>query len=399
NDKDNNVDKPSKNILWKTALPDYGRGSPVIWGDAVFLTSHVDDKDLVLLKIDKRDGRIEWTRKVGSGSCGRMALRLKRGDERRRMMFHTSQNLASPSPVTDGEVVVAHFGNGELAAYDFEGSRLWARNLQKDYGNFTTWWGRANSPALVGDLVISIVLQDECRDLPGQRSPSYIVAHHKRTGKVVWRTMRPSKAEGEFADSYTTPILWHNKGQAELIVSGGEILDAYDPLTGRRKWYLPEFLGNRPVSGPVTVGDTIIATRGKRGPMLAFRPRGQGERPQDEIVWQYERGTPDTPWPVVCKGLLFVATDRGIAKCFDVETGELKWEKRLGGGPYRASPLAADGRIYYLGSKGLATVVEAADKFKLLAKNNFDDETFASPIVSDGKFYVRGRKWLYCLGE
>ena len=97
--------------------------------------------------------------------------------------------------------------------------------------------------------------------------------------------------------------------------------------------------------------------------------------------------------------MLFVVTDRGIAKCIDAKTGELKWEKRLGGGPYRASPLAADGRIYFLGTKGLTTVVEAAGEFKLLAKNNLDDETFASPIASDGKIFVRGRKWLYCLGE
>ena len=395
----NETDKPAKNIRWKTALPEYGRGTPVIWGDAIFLTSHVDDKDLLLLKIDKRDGHIEWTRKVGSGSCGRMPLQGKHGDERRKMMFHTSQNMASPSPVTDGEVVVVHFGNGELAAYDFAGKRLWARNLQKDYGNFTIWWGRANSPALVGDLVISMVLQDECRDLPGEPSPSYIVAHDKRTGKVVWRTMRKSKAQAEFADSYTTPILWQNKGRDELIVHGGEILDAYDPLTGERKWFLPDFLGNRPVSGPVTVGDTIIVARGKAGPLVAFRPQGPGERPHSEIVWQHERGTPDSPWPVVWGDLLFVVTDQGIAKCFDVKTGEPKWEKRLGGGPYRASPLAADGHIYFLGSKGLGTVVAAADEFKLLAKNNLDDETFASPIVSDGKIYIRGRKWLYCLGE
>ena len=388
-----------KNIVWKCALPEWGRSTPAIWGDAIFLTSHVDDKNLVLLKIDKLSGKIQWTRRVGTGSCGRMTLRGKRGDERRKMMFHATQNMASPSPVTDGEVVVVHFGNGELATYNFNGRRLWHRNLQRDYGNFSIWWGRANSPAMFGDLVISIVLQDECRDLPGGRSPSYVVAHNKRTGEVVWRTMRPSRAEGEFADSYTTPIFWENDGHAEMIVMGGEILDAYDPLSGRRRWHLPKLLGNRPVSGPITLGDTIIVARGKSGPLVAFKPNGMGQRSHDEIVWQYDRGTPDSPWPVAVGGLLFVVTDSGIAKCLDAKTGELKWEKRLGGGPYRASPLAADGRIYYLGTKGLATVVAASDKFKLLAKNHLDDETFASPIVSDGKIYVRGRKWLYCLGE
>jgi hypothetical protein len=307
--------------------------------------------------------------------------------------------MASPSPVTDGQVVIAHFGNGDLAAYDFSGNRLWRRNLQEDFGEFSIWWGRANSPALFGDLVISIVLQDACQDLPGDVSPSYIVAHDKRTGKPVWRTMRPTQAKGEHGDSYTTPIFREHAGRTEMIVMGGEILDAYDPATGERLWHLPALLGNRPVSGPVAVGEMIIATRGMKGPIVAFRPAGDGLRSHDEIVWQRKRRTPDSPWPVVWNNLLFVVTDNGIAQCLDVATGELKWEKRLGGGPYRASPLAADGRVYFLGCRGQATVVEASEKLKVLSKNQFNDKTFATPIASGNRIYVRGRKWLYCLGE
>ena len=74
-------------------------------------------------------------------------------------------------------MVVAHFGNGELAAYDFDGNPLWHRNLQKDYGDYTIWWGHANSPVLYENLVISVCMQDSCADLPGEPSPSYIVAH------------------------------------------------------------------------------------------------------------------------------------------------------------------------------------------------------------------------------
>ena len=102
---------------------------------------------------------------------------------RRHQQFHQIHNLASPSPVTDGEVVVVHFGNGDTAAYDFDGNQLWHRNLQQEHGDYTIWWGHANSPVLYEDLVISVCMQDSCHDLPGELTPSYLVAHDKRTGK------------------------------------------------------------------------------------------------------------------------------------------------------------------------------------------------------------------------
>jgi hypothetical protein len=130
-------------IAWQCPLPQWGTSTPAIWGDAVFVTAHVDNQKLVLLRIDKKTGRIEWTRQVGTGQCAPAKADKKPDAQRRHQEFHNVQNLASPSPVTDGEVVVAHFGNGDLAGYDFAGKQLWHRNLQKDYGDYTIWWGHA----------------------------------------------------------------------------------------------------------------------------------------------------------------------------------------------------------------------------------------------------------------
>ena len=170
------------------------------------------------------------------GQVERIPVVGKIGDARRSQKFHKSQNMASPSPVTDGKLVVVHFGNGDLAAYDFDGKQLWQRNLQKDYGNYTIWWGHANSPVLYDNLVISICMQDSCADLPGKPSPSYVVAHDKRTGREVWKTLRMTAATHESCDSYTTPILWKNGERTELVVLGGQMLDAYDPATGKQLW-------------------------------------------------------------------------------------------------------------------------------------------------------------------
>lgn len=121
------------------------------------------------------------------------------------------------------------------------------------------------------------------------------------------------------------------------------------------------------------------------------------------VVWKcplepWGTSTPDSPTPVVWNGLLFLVNDSGIAQCLDAKTGRVHWEQRLKG-DYRASPLAAEGRIYFLNMKGLATVVAASPRFEKLAENQLDDATIASPIVSDGRVFIRGHKALYCLGK
>ncbi len=383
-------------VAWKCRLPEWGTSTPAIWGDDIFLTSHVDDKRLLLLKINKKTGRIAWTRQVGTGSAPRMPLGRKNDEQRRHQMFHKTQSMASPSPVTDGRLVVVHFGGGQLATYDFQGKQLWCRNLQDDFGRYTIWWGHANSPILYKDLVISVSMQDSCADLPGEPSPSYVVAHDKLTGRLVWKTMRMTDAKAEHCDSYTTPLLWRRGDRLEMIVMGGEMLDAYDPATGRRLWYLPELLGNRVITGPTTAHGMIYTTRGMCRPLLAVKPSGDGLRPTSDIVWQFDRGTPDTPTPVVWGELLFLVTDRGIARCLDALSGKLLWKERLKGS-YRASPLAAEGRVYFLNMRGLCTVVSASARFDRLAENQLDDDTIASPVPSAGRLFIRGHKWLYCL--
>jgi outer membrane protein assembly factor BamB len=386
-------------IAWQCPLPQWGNSTPAIWGNAIFVTTQVDNKKHLLLRIHKKTGQIEWTRQVGAASCPHKPALVKSGEQRRHQVFHDAQNYASPSPVTDGKVVVVHFGNGDLAAYDFDGKQLWRRNLQKDHGDYTIWWGHANSPVLYQDLVISICLQDSCADLPGNPSPSYVVAHDKRTGRQRWKTMRMTAATHENCDSYTTPLVTNNNGRPELIVMGGQMLDACDPATGKRLWYLPNLVGNRTVTGPVAAHGLIFATQGMQQPLLAVRPGGAGRRTRADLAWQFSRGTPDSPTPVVWGESLTFVTNDGIARCLDALTGRLQWKERLKGGNYRASPLAADGRIYFLSTQGLTTVVAASPHFSRLAENQLDDDTFASPIVSDGHIFIRGRKALYCLGK
>jgi outer membrane protein assembly factor BamB len=385
------------NVLWKCALPGSGASTPAIWGDAIFVTCQDQDK-LLLVKIDKPRGTIAWTRQVGTGSPARREMGANPRQFRKQQRFHKLHNMASPSPVTDGELVVIHFGNGDLAAYDFADTQLWHRNLQKDYGPYTIWWGHANSPVLYKDLVISVCMQDSLLDLREQPAASYVVAHNKRTGKEVWKTMRMTPARAEQCDSYTTPVFYRAADHVEIIVMGADQIDAYDPATGKQLWYLPGLARGRVITGPTVANGMVYATEGFRGPLHAIRLGGHGKLSADAIAWKQTSSTPDSSSPVVWRDLIFWITDNGIAHCHDARTGASKWEMRLPG-DYKASPLAADGKIYFLNLAGPCTVVAAEPAFRKLADNTIGDETIASPAVSDGKIYLRGKKALYCIGS
>ncbi len=384
-------------IAWKVELPGEGASTPAIWGNAVFVTAQQDNK-LLLLRLDKSTGKTVWTREVGT-SAGTV-----RQADRGRQKFHQLHNEASPSPTTDGEVVIAHFGNGDLAAYDFAGNQLWKRNLQADHGDYTIWWGHANSPVIYKDFVICVCMQDSLADLqdpPGQSyvAKSYLEAYTRKGGKLRWTTPRVTEAKAEECDSYTTPVLRATPQGDELIVMGGNQLDAYDPATGTQLWWLTGLRGGRTITGPTLVKDALFATRGMRGSLHCIDLRkAAGEIDRRQLIWHEEASTPDSCCPVVWNDLLFFITDSGIATCLSGNNGRLRWRQRLKGS-YKASPLAVEGRIYFLNEDGLCTIVSAQLGFNKLAENQLDDQTVASPAVSDGKLFIRGKKYLYCIGR
>jgi outer membrane protein assembly factor BamB len=385
------------NVVWKTKLSDDGASTPAIWGDAIFLTCQKGE-ELLLLRLNRATGKIEWEKTVATGTARRAPLKGKKGDERREQKFHSLHNLASPSPVTDGKVVVVHFGTGDLAAYDFDGKQLWERNLQKENGTYTIWWGHANSPVLYKDLVITACMQDSNADLGDKPVESYLIAHDRTTGEQRWKTLRMTKANAEECDSYTTPVFTEVEGKTQMIVMGGRQLDAYDPATGKQLWFLPGLDGNRTITGPTVANGMVYATCGMKRDLVAVKIGGTGELPASAVVWRTKDNTPDTPCPVAWKDLLFIVSDQGIAQCFDAKSGEVKWKERLTG-DFKASPMAADGKVYFQNLAGKCFVVSASEKFEKLAENKLDDDIIASPIALDGMLYLRSRKALYCIGK
>ncbi|MEX0643658.1 MAG: PQQ-binding-like beta-propeller repeat protein [Pirellulales bacterium] len=381
-------------LAWKLTPPGWGTSTPIIVKDAIFLTAQQDDA-LLLVRLEKKTGKLVWSEKVAAAPEVPRKV-AGRGAQK----FHDIHNFASPSPVTDGEHIVAHYGSGDLAVYDFSGKQLWHRNFQKEYGRYTIWWGHANSPVLVDGLVISVCMQDSLADLAehaDKPAPSYLVAHDVETGKLRWRTPRATGAKAEEGDAYTTPLVQRNEKGTQIIVMGANQVDAFDPADGKQRWALPGLIGGRTVTGPTLGAERLFVTRGMRGPLLAYRLDGSGKpsrRPVDS--WEYRTGTPDSCSPVVWDRLLFMVTDDGVARCLDADAGSLKWQSRLKG-QYKASPVAADGRVYFLSTSGLCTVISASPRFEKLTENQLDDAFTASPAISDGRIYLRGRKSLYAV--
>jgi len=392
----------TEGVLWKTQLPSWGSSTPILVGDSILLTTHENDDRLVLIRLNKADGQIVWSKEIASG------LKTPRLQEGRGLRgwhkFHDYHNPASPSVVADSETIIAHFGTGELAAFDWDGNPLWKNRLPDDFGGFVTWWGRASTPLLYENLVIIPVMQDNLRDLPDEKPvESFLIAFDKTTGKQVWKVFRNTGSFEEHNDSYTSPVLWTHEGRTEMLIFGGETLDAYNPKTGERYWWLNKGLTGKaavPSPVPMPASDSLgllFVVPGCREPVCCVAPKGLGEQPESALLWAHNKNSSDVSCSVVSNGLLFFVGAPGIATCVDPKTGVMHWEYRLPGGTYYPSLLADGKNVYYMNSEGICTVIKADKEFEQVAQNQLDGTFLASPIGAEGKLYLRGHEAIYCI--
>lgn len=377
----------TENIAFKTPIPGWGTSTPAIWKDVAFVTTQEADR-LLLLRLDATNGKIAWQREVGRGEPRRKGP-LGKG------RFHDEHNMASPSPVTDGKHVWVHFGNGDLACYDYAGEKVWAMNLEQKYGFYSIWWGHANSPILYGDLLISVCMQD-----PKDGGKSYIVAHDKLTGKEKWHVSRDYGALAEPADSYTTPLFFKGPDRIEMIVFGANAVDAYDPTDGRKLWWCRPFTvkGNRVISGPTLAGDTVYAVEGMKGPLFAIKAGGQGDTTSTHVKWKHAGKTPDAASPVVVNGLVYIANNAGAVTCLEADTGKEVWQERLGDA-FRATPLVAENRVYFFTKEGKAIIIEATRELKVVSRVEIGEDIMASPAAASGSLFIRTKEHLYRIGK
>ncbi len=389
----------TENVLWRTKLPSWAAATPIIWGDTVFVTSAEEgsslnrpnarllgdggaDRDqLYLIAVDRATGKVRWQQSLGSGN-----------------RIGNKQNMASPSPVTDGEHIWVANGNGELRCFDFSGRQLWIRDIQKDYGKFGVQFGYASSPLLHEGVLYLQNLQGMFTD-----DPSYLVAIDAAEGRTIWKVDRPTDGIHETPDSYSTATLAKVGEAFILIVSGAGYVTGHDLKTGEEVWRAgglnPDNARNyRTIASSLVVDDIVLAPS-RRRPLIAFRTDGKGDVTESKKLWSTDYG-PDVPTPTSDGERLYIIDDKGIALSLKVRDGSVVWDRtRIEPGTYSASPLLADGKIYAISEEGTTTVLKAGDVFEILAVNRLDDYTLASPAVAGNQIFIRTAEYLYCIGH
>jgi len=395
-----------EDVRWKVPVGGLGVSSPVVWGDRIFVTSQSGrglrrpGNHPRLAQGEEASAEKPLGAAVGPTPPGDapgvefVVEAFHRKDGRRLWEYrfaadgplppvHEKHNLASPSPVTDGNLVYAWFGTGQLVALDLAGKLAWQRHLGKEFGPFDINWGHGSSPALFGDLLFLL-----CYHEPS----SYLLALDKQTGKERWKVDR-----GKDVRSYSTPVVFPGPRGDELVVNSTERLEAYDPRTGELRWHAG---GPHRFAIPVPTfdGAVLYASRGYRsGPYMAIRPGGRGDVSRSHVQWSVPTGAPYVSSLLYYEGLVYLASDVGVVTCVDARTGEKAWQERIPG-IFTASPVAAEGRVYLLSETGDAIVLRAGREPRVLERSPLGERMVASPALSGQQVFIRTDEHLVAIG-
>jgi len=362
--------KSGEGILWKTPVPLPGRNSPVVWGDAIFLTGATETKREVYC-FDARSGRLRWQRPVETPE-GKAAPPPE---------VEKATGYAAPTAAADGRRVAAIFANGDVAAFDFEGKPLWTRSLGVPKNSY----GHAASLAMYRNMVL--VPYDQGR--PEDRK-SRLIALNAATGKTLWEALRP------VSDSWATPIVIDGGGKARVVTAADPWVIAYNPLTGAEVWRAKCLRGDVAPS-PVFAGGVVYAVN-TGADLVAIRADGQGDVTKSRILWRSPDNLPDVVSPLAGGGLVWTLLMYGTLTCYDARDGRIVYEHDLDAAFWSSPSLVGDS-IYLTSEKGVTFLVSATREFKELGRSELGENVYASPAFLDGRIYIRGEKHLFAIGN
>lgn len=364
-------------LNWKAELPGVGHGSPVIWGEKVFLLS-ADPKTATryVLCINAADGKEVWRREY-PGVVHHL---------------HNRSSFASSTPCVEENRVYVAWSDPEhtrLMALDHAGNELWGKNL----GPWVSQHGFGTSPIIHDDMVIVTCSQEPSKrpDSPEPKA-SFVVALDKQTGDIRWRTER-----GIDTTSYSVPCIRKNEaGQDEIVCcSTAEGMFALDPKTGKENWSLGVF-DKRTVSSPQLVAGLIFGTTGSGGGgnyVVAIKP---GSPPK--VEYEIRQQAPYVPTPIARGDLLFLWEDKsGFVTCVEAATGEEIWQERLNV-PFSGSPVRAGDKMFCVTEDGTVVCVAAEREFQELGRTPLGEECRSTPAIAGGRLYVRTVSHLHSVG-
>jgi outer membrane protein assembly factor BamB len=360
--------KTGEGILWKTKVPLPGNNSPVVWDDRVFL-SGADKNNQQVYCFDAFSGKLLWTDDV---------VHVSQDAEPAKVFEYTG--FAASTMTTDGRRVYVIFPTGDVVCFDFEGRKIWQKNL----GIPDSAYGYASSLEMYQNLLLIQYDQGGAED-----GLSKFLALDGFSGRIVWETKRP------VANSWTTPIIADLDGQYRLITVAVPWVIAYDSADGTEIWRV-ECMSGDAAPSPIYAGGLVFVIEPDTR-LIAIKPDGRGDVTKTHIAWKTERGGPNICSPVSNGKVVFILFSEGLIRCHKVTDGTLVWEKDLREN-FQASPSIVGDKLYLLDEEGVMYIIEIGPEYKELTKCELGEKCNASPAFADGRIYIRGLENLYCIG-
>jgi outer membrane protein assembly factor BamB len=371
----------TENIKWKTEIPFRGWSTPVVMGGQVWLTTATEDgHDYHVLCLDAGAGKISVNKKLFHA-------------DNPEPLGNSVNSYATPSPVIEPGRVYVHFGSYGTACLDTATAKvLWQRaDLPCRH-----YRGPSSSPVLFKNLLI---LTMDGVDL------QYTVALDKKTGRTVWKTNRsvafndedvpgPMARLGDLRKAHSTPIIVTNAGQPLLLSVGAKACYAYDPGTGRELWRV-RFADWSAAPRPLFDNGLAYFVSGlSKTELLAVKVDGHGDVTDTHVAWRRRTHIGKYSSPILVDGLIYTAAEESFLTCLEAATGDVVWSERIGGS-YEASPIYANGRLYFFNVQGVATVIKPGRACDIVATNTLDSGLMASPSVAGKALFIRTKTHLY----
>ena len=350
-------------VKWKAALPARGVSCPVVFGNRLYVTCSSGKRDdkLHVLCFEATSGKELWHRQLqatGGTAC------------------HPKTCMAAPTPVADATGVYALFATADLAAFDADGTLRWYRSLTADYPTITNQVGMAASPILVNDRLI-VPMDNE--------GESFLAALDIKYGKNVW------KSERRKGINWVTPFVREAKGRTEILFAGSDGLTAYD-VDGGKRWNYKAGSGSIPTAS--VVNDTLFLPGNG---VTAVKLDNGGV--QGKPMWNVKDLRSGHSSPLVYRDKVYAVDGQGFISCADAKSGKLLFNERTKTA-FSASPIAGDGKVYFVNERGVATVLKAeSTEFDPLATNDIGEEVLGTPAISGGCLFIRTDKHLWCIGK
>ena len=388
----------TSNVAWKTPLPGRGHSTPVMWGDHIWLTTAIEktatseeakrrlesntgDQPLVVLS------SVSLRAVCVDRNSGKILHDIELLNVKDPQWAHQLNSYASPTPVLEEGRLYAHFGSFGTVALDTKTQKVLWKNEELNVMHEN---GPGSTAVLHGDRLIS--------HFDGS-DQQFIAAFDKNTGKLAWKTSRSGEMDPrpQQKKAYGTPLIVTINGQPQVVSSAANNIYGYDPQTGQELWKIHYGeLGFSMSTVPVADDQQIyFSTAFGKSAVIALKHAGVKT---PEVAWRNNKNAPKMCSPVLHNDLLFYVDDGGIVSCVDVKTGEAFYRERIGG-KFSASPIFADGKLYFSSREGVVTVIAASKEFKILSQNTLDGSLMASPIADGSALFLRTDKALYKIGK